>query len=95
MSLILVAVCMGDMAEVMRLVEENPDCVNTVDTIGGSNRWSPLQAAVNNRDREMIIYLIDHGADVNQRVERGKTLLYFAATLKYEDMLELLLAKRC
>jgi len=89
----------GDMAEVTRLVDENPECVNSLGELGGRHVW-PLHIAIINRHGEVATYLIDHGADINQRMEeeengqyQGETPLLVAVYRKYEDMVELLLSK--
>jgi cytohesin len=53
----------------------------------------PLQAAVHVGKREAVQSLIEAGAYIDAKNEKGRTALHFAAMLDYRDILELLLDK--
>jgi len=94
------AVAQGLLAEVMRLVEQDPQCVNATDRLSALSLWAPLHVATAYRKPEVAAYLIDHGADIN-----GKTLklgvnpiqdwtpLHWVAGNEGVDMVNLLLAR--
>ena len=57
----------GDMAVVMSLVEANPDVVNAMGHL--MNPFTPLHIASKIGHLEMMAYLLDHGANINQGIE--------------------------
>ena len=100
MESIHIAVYDNDLAEVMRMVEEDPEIVNLF--CGGENntRLSPLNIAALYGHMDVAEYLLDHGADIHQAViipdgsaQNGYTPLHLACGVGAEDMVEFLLGR--
>lgn len=61
----------GNLAEVARLVEEEPRLVN----IGGHDFWTPLHCSAASGMADVVTYLLDHGANIDQGDHLGSTPL--------------------
>ena len=83
---LLDAVRRGDKQTVQKLISEG---VNINDIWCGDYGGYPLQIAVENRDKEMALFLIDKGAQVNY----GKRPLIIAVQNGDKDMVSLLIDK--
>lgn len=81
------AVKSGDVAEIRRLLEVDPDLVGTCDAKGNT----PLHVAASLKETEIIGLLIGRGAEVNTGNRRGATPLHRAASAGNADVLRLLL----
>ncbi|MBC8472325.1 MAG: ankyrin repeat domain-containing protein, partial [Planctomycetes bacterium] len=68
------AACMGNLERVKSLVEEVTD-VDTKDEAG----WTPLYWAVSMGREEVAEFLIGKGADINVKIDNGRTLLHQSA----------------
>ena len=75
----------GDLAEVQRLLEQEPALVNAAWDGGGGDWETGLGAAAHMKDREIALYLLDHGARLD---------LFAAAMLGYVDVVRAMLAER-
>lgn len=69
------AVSEGDHEKVESLLKENPLLVNKED----ANGRTPIFTAIMRRNREMVKFLIEHGADINIQCNSLTTPLYFAS----------------
>ena len=100
MALIHLAAGNGDLAEVMRLVEE--ETVNLMGFCGPSELVrSPLHTASMNGHVDVVAYLVDHGVNIDQGVEatpqdgnperclNGSTALNLACTQGHARVVEL------
>ena len=78
----------GNIPEMDRLVREGRG-VNDLDDLSRG----PLHYAVEGEHYNAVVWLLDHGADVNLRDAEliGETTLSFAAQGEYKEMVELLL----
>lgn len=83
---LLDAVRRGDKQTVQNLISEG---VNINDIWNGNYGGYPLQIAVENRDKEMALFLIEKGAQVN----KGKRPLIIAVQNGDKDMVSLLIDK--
>ena len=91
MAPILEAAVRGDLAEVKRLVEEDPSVIGQDD---GSYRGLPLLCAAFRGHVAVAAYLLDQGAAVNQRVADGRrTALHEACGHGHKEVVRLLLAR--
>lgn len=79
------AVFDNDVAKVRRLLADGADA-NVVD-----DDYTPLHRAALHDHREIAALLIQHGADVNAKDERGRTSLHVAADWGNGDFVSLLL----
>eukprot|EP00467_Chlorarachnion_reptans_P025890 CAMPEP_0114514284 /NCGR_PEP_ID=MMETSP0109-20121206/16067_1 /TAXON_ID=29199 /ORGANISM="Chlorarachnion reptans, Strain CCCM449" /LENGTH=335 /DNA_ID=CAMNT_0001694305 /DNA_START=73 /DNA_END=1080 /DNA_ORIENTATION=- len=63
----------GDLATVKTILKERPHSINHRSVV------MPIHAAVQHRRKKVVVWLIDHGADVNARTEDGSTAMALAA----------------
>jgi len=84
---IIAAARSGDLAEVKELIEADPTLVNARD----KNERTPLHYACREAYSEMVLYLLDKGADVNARDVNGVTPLHWAAMVGDAALVKLLL----
>lgn len=76
-----------DMVRTLLKTGEEPD-------VSGPKGFTPLMAAVANKDREMIEFLIENGADLNFLTNEGSlSALHFAIKKGYSDMVAFLINK--
>jgi hypothetical protein len=75
----------GDLGEVERLLGEEPALVNAAWDWGGGDWETALGAASHMRNREIALYLLDHGARLD---------IFAAAMLGYVDVVRAMLAER-
>jgi hypothetical protein len=75
----------GDLAEVQRLLGEEPALVNAAWDWGGGDWETPLGAASHMKNREIALYLLDHGARID---------VFAAAMLGHVDVVRAMLAER-
>ena len=81
----------GDLAEVRRLVEEDPSVIDQDD---GSYWGLPLLWAASGGHVAVAAYLLDQGAAVNQRIRGAlRTALYMACERGHGEVVRLLLAR--
>jgi formylglycine-generating enzyme required for sulfatase activity len=80
------AVRAGDLAKVKALLKDNPKLISSK---GGD---APLHLAVESNNKEMVEFLLAHGARVNDRNAKGMMPLHLSVTSDNKDMAELLLA---
>ena len=66
----------GNLAEVKRLLDAEPGCVQAKHEV---NDDRPLHVAANQDDAELVKLLLDHGADIDGRGKGGLTPLHLAA----------------
>jgi len=83
------AVVDGDIDRVKSLISEGAD-LNPKKNIMG---WTLLQTAIQNRRTEIVTLLIDKGADIKAKDNRGRTPLHFAAETGQKEVVEQLIAK--
>ncbi len=55
------------------------------------NNMTPLDKAVLNASEDMILLLLNHGAEIDAKDDNGYTALYFAVVLGHEELVNLLL----
>ncbi len=83
----LAAVFLGDEARVQAMLARSPELATQTDGRGDY----PIHHAARNGDRQIVLSLIDHGADVNSTNSRGQTVLYCAGGHGHADVVRLLL----
>jgi ankyrin repeat protein len=86
MTLVCNAARQGDLAEVQRLVGQYPRGLNAC-----INKWTPLMQASAPGHFEVVRWLVDRGADLDQRHETGQTALYEASEKGQTAVVRLLL----
>ena len=64
-----------------------------VDTPSPGSRWTPLMAAANNGHNDILIALLDAGANINNKDHQGRTPLFMAAFGGHEDVVRTLIDK--
>ena len=79
----------GDLAKVKSLLEKEPKLINAVN----SANQTPLLIAAYGGGKELVTYLIDKGASVNQADIYGATPLHMAVLQGHKEIVELLLSK--
>lgn len=87
-QMLLEAARVGDIAEVIRVLDARPDLVDQTDERGRT----PLHWAVWEGHADVARALVDAGADVNAKADLGLTPLWNAARGGGGDLVELLLA---
>ena len=65
----------GDFNQVKTIVEKHPDCINQKDEYG----FTVLHDLAGEEQYEILQFLIDHGANVNEKNDNGITPLHLAA----------------
>ncbi|MBN2594634.1 MAG: ankyrin repeat domain-containing protein [Sedimentisphaerales bacterium] len=83
------AVVDGDIDQVKSEISAGAD-VNTKD---GRTGWTLLYIAINKKHTEIAQFLIEKGADVNIRDNRGRTPVHLAVETGQKDIVEALIAK--
>jgi len=78
----------GDVAQVTALLGKGED-VNLQNRMG----WTPLMAAVSNRQQAVAELLISKGANLNVKDKRAQTALFMAAEKGQKEVVELLVTK--
>jgi hypothetical protein len=78
----------GDAGEVERLVGQDPGLVNAKDEAHG---YTPLMLASAEGRLEVVRWLLDHGADINERDNGGRTALSMASFKDRAPVVTLLL----
>jgi len=81
----------GDLEEVMRLVQQDPEVVNI--PRGGASGSTALHSAAQNGHLEVVCYLLDQGAEVNTRERSGWTHLTNACTSGNLPTVQLLVSR--
>jgi len=76
--------------DVMDLLLENGADVNSELTGKDASGWTALLFASVNGDKDLVEYLILHGADVNHTSNEGVTALSLARQEKYKEIISLL-----
>jgi len=79
------AVLKGNRAMVEALITKTGDTA--------AARWAPLQATVASGDLQAVEDLLDKGADVNAKDEKGGITLHMAASKGHKDIAELLITR--
>lgn len=80
----------GDTARVKELTTQNADTKNDINT---GDLTAALMLATFNDHNETVKFLIEKGADVNGKMNNGKTALMLAAGQGHVDIVKLLLDK--
>jgi len=83
------AVIEGNLAEVQRLLAEDPQLIDARDNTGKT----PLHCATYNGQMQIAAYLIEEGADLNALTTSGSTPLHGAGFYGYKDAAGLLILK--
>jgi ankyrin repeat protein len=86
-KLLIEAVKSGDIAKVNVLLAQGAD----VNTHAGRHLTTPLQEAVQLRNKEMVRLLLNEGADTGARMEYGASAMDFAVHHETTEILQLLL----
>ena len=76
--------------DVMDILLENDADVNSALTGKDASGWTSLLFASVNGDKDLVEYLILHGADVNHTSDEGSTALSLARQEKYKEIISLL-----
>eukprot|EP00466_Bigelowiella_natans_P008424 jgi/Bigna1/146798/aug1.121_g21506 len=63
----------GDLEMIQKILKERPHSINHRSVV------MPLHAAVQHRRKNVVVWLLEHGANVNARTEDGSTALALAA----------------
>ena len=77
----------GDLAEVRRLVEEDPALVNVTN---GPGSWTPLLCASSQGHVAVVAYLLDQGAVIDHQEGTGRTALHLACRRGHLEVVRLL-----
>ncbi len=77
----------GDLDAVRALITADPDSVDADDEHG----WRPIFHAGLWRQESVVRLLVEHGADVNAKNDRGHTVLYCAGGHGHLDTVQMLL----
>lgn len=85
------AVSTGNLAEVQRLITENPACVNAQEK--RIFKHTPLHIAAEWGPLEIVQFLLDKGANVNAKSTQGNTPLHYAAKQNEAAIAQLLLER--
>ncbi|HUC79895.1 MAG TPA: ankyrin repeat domain-containing protein, partial [Flavisolibacter sp.] len=72
----------GDVAILEKLYQENPAVVNAVDAKG----FTPLILAAYNNQKEVVDFLLSHGAAVDAQDAAGNTALMGVSFKGYQDI---------
>jgi ankyrin repeat protein len=75
----------GNVKEVARLLDRNPDLLES-----RADGWTPLNWAATNGRAEVVQLLLDRGADIDAENEWGKTSLELAEEKGHNEVVELL-----
>ncbi len=87
---LLEAVKTGNLEEVHKLIEEDPDVVHA-----RTREWStPLHVAIQAGHYDIVELLIEKGADINAKNINGNTPLHTAVSQEQTTMIELFLRKK-
>jgi len=78
----------GDIDQVKALLDKG-EKINLENRMG----WTPLMAAINNRQQPIAELLISRGADLNVKDRRAQTALFMAASTGQKELVELLVTK--
>jgi len=79
---------LGNLDEAQALLVEEPDLVNT------DKEGRPLLCeAIQNEQKQTVLFLLQHGADVDAKDKREFTPLHYAAEKGYAEIAELLIEK--
>lgn len=83
---------MGDLDRLKELASKDPTLLHKED----SNGWRPLHEAARSGSAKVIEYLVEHGADVNERTNEGKgaTPLWWAEQFHDENHAAVKLLRR-
>lgn len=79
------AAARGDVEEVERLLDRNPDLLES-----RADGWTPLNYAAINGRVEVVELILDRGADIDAKNEWGKTSLELAEEKGHTQVVELL-----
>ena len=79
----------GDLEEVMRLIQEDPEIVDEID----DNESTALHLACIDGHVEVVSYLLDQGANINTTDNVDATPLYYACYEGRLEVVELLLSR--
>src|SRR2546423_685359 len=85
------AVRKGDVAKVKQLLAAAPDLANSREAT--VERLCPLHLAAADGDDDMVLFLLAHGARVDEMTEVGSTPLYWAVCNGHRRTAGLLLAR--
>jgi hypothetical protein len=77
----------GDVSAIETLCKTDPDAVNAVDMKG----FTPLILAAYNDQKEVVDFLLSHGADINAQDAAGNTALMGVCFKGYKDIAKKLL----
>ena len=80
----------GNLEEVMRLIQEDPEIVD----VPNENDESALHLASFNGHVEVVSYLLDHGANIYKNGSYGGTALLNASGMGHLEVVELLLSRK-
>ncbi|MHC4155523.1 MAG: ankyrin repeat domain-containing protein [Planctomycetota bacterium] len=83
------AVTNGDLETAQTLLDEQPTLVNS----NNGDNEPPLLKALNGRQTDMVVLLVDRGADFDIKDNRGFTPLHCAAQSGQTEIAELLIAR--
>ncbi|MDQ7824145.1 MAG: ankyrin repeat domain-containing protein [Candidatus Eremiobacteraeota bacterium] len=81
----------GDLAKVKALLAKNPKLVNGKGKSSGG--WTALMAAARADHKDIVLYLLSKGADINAVSDEGLTLLIDAASFGKTEMAALFLSR--
>ena len=79
----------GNLEEVMRLIEEDPEIVDDID----HHHQTALHCASDRGHVEVVSYLLDQGANTDRKAYDGDTALLYACRSGHVEVVELLLSR--
>jgi ankyrin repeat protein len=85
------AVLLNDLEGIQSLLARNPEQINVRDSLSNA---SVLHYAMLGRKKDLVEFLISHGADVNAKDDSNSTPLHTAAKIGQQDLVKLLIANR-
>jgi len=77
----------GDLEMIQKILKERPHSINHRSVV------MPLHAAVQHRRKNVVVWLLEHGANVNARTEDGSTALALAAYNGDLEMVKMLIER--
>jgi len=77
---LFMAASVGDLANVKKIIEKFPSAISSRDISGGN---TPLHYAAMNGDIDIVSYLLEHGADIEETGPNGWTPLETIATVPF------------
>jgi len=85
----------GRLADVRRIIEKDPDLVNSFSTVPDlrDTKYTPLHLASRYGHKPVVEYLLEKGADLEARTNKKETPLFLAAAANHRAIAAVLIDK--